>query len=61
MILTKELLTNILNGLREYLYNELYDRVAYGTFNEEVFNEAYDNAVFQTLIDETDNGSFEEE
>ena len=33
MKLTAELLTRILEGLREYLYNELYDRVAYGTFN----------------------------
>ena len=61
MKLTAELLTRILEGLREYLYNELYDRVAYGTFNEEAFNEAYDDAVFQVLIDEKDNGSFEEE
>ena len=61
MKLTKEKLKNILEGLRDYLYNELQDAVDYEGFGERVFNEAYDDAIMQAITDAEDNGDFEEE
>ncbi len=61
MKLTKEKLKNILEGLRDYLYNELQDAADYEGFGERVFNEAYDDAIMQAITDAEDNGDFEEE
>ena len=62
MKLTKEKLENIFEGLRDYLYNELDDAMAYyGTFDEKVFEEAYRDAAAQVLSDAEYNGDFEEE
>ena len=66
MKLTKEKLESILEGLRDYLYNELDDALAYyGGYDEKVFNEtfneAFDDAITQVISDAKYNGDFEEE
>ena len=62
MKLTKEKLKSIFEGLRDYLYNELEDAIAYHrTYNEEIFDEAFDDAIAQVIMDAEDNGDFEEE
>ena len=61
MKLTKEKLESILEGLEDYLYNELYDAFTYhGTFNEKIFEEAYKDAAAQVMEDAEYNGDFEE-
>ena len=54
----KEKLKEILEGMREYLRNELEN---YMTFDETDFNLAYDDAIFSVMIDEENNGTFSEE
>ena len=62
MRITKEKLENIFEGLRDYLYNELEDALAYhGTYNEEIFDEAFDDAVAQVISDAEWNGDLEED
>ena len=66
MKLTEEKLKSIFEGLRDYLYNELDDALAYyGGYDEKVFNEAFneafDDAITQTISDAKYNGDFEEE
>lgn len=62
MKLTKEKLESIFEGLREYLYDELDDALAYyGTYDEEVFDEAFDDAIGQAISDAEYSGDFEEE